>query len=254
MGNDFLGGLAGGLAVFAMTKLTDTLLQVPEAGNDNHIMIQGSAATWSAITSDTFLPDPKPGQDQLLVRTGDQTAKVAVGQSLNEIQQKLWTHVYDNDEVRELDQNRTTTIQKDDKLIVIGNRNVEITKNRDTRIKENDSLAIEGNRTVKVTKKRDTKIKEDDALQIGGNHSIVVDKEQHTTVKKKIAITSAEDQINIEAATNISLKVGKSTLTMDKDGNIRLNGIDLMISGEKILSAASEVHTIRGEKLVEINP
>jgi hypothetical protein len=117
---------------------------VPNAGADNHILIQGSAANWSEITSISFLGDPKPGQDQMLIKSGDQTAKVAAGQSLSEIQKKLWTHIYDEDEVRELDQN------KNENVTIIGNRTISVTKDIDEsakmkiNIKAGVELTLEG--------------------------------------------------------------------------------------------------------------
>lgn len=62
---------------------------------DKHIPMQGSSANWSAITSNSFLGEPQPGQDQVLIKSGDQTAKVAAGQSVNEIQKKLSTYIHD---------------------------------------------------------------------------------------------------------------------------------------------------------------
>lgn len=110
---------------------------------DNHISIAGSKANWSAINSDTFLGGPQPGQDQVLINSGNQSMKVAAGHSFNEIQKKLDTHVYDEDEVRNIDKNRSTTIAKDEMMTVEQNRTVTI--------HEDDSLTIMGDYTVEVT-------------------------------------------------------------------------------------------------------
>jgi hypothetical protein len=103
---------------------------------DNHISIAGSKANWSAINSDTFLGGPQPGQDQVLINSGNQSVKIAAGQSLNDIQKKLQTQVYDEDEVRNIDQNRTTTIAKNETLTV--------KQNRTTMIDQNDTLIVKG--------------------------------------------------------------------------------------------------------------
>src|SRR5688572_33376785 len=92
----------------------------------NHISITGSKANWSAINSDTFLGGPQPGQDQVLINSGNQTVKVAAGQSLNDIQKMSRTHVHDEDEVDQRDQSRQLTITKDDKLTVNGSRTVNV--------------------------------------------------------------------------------------------------------------------------------
>lgn len=113
-------------SVFKKQVEVKTSSDVPQAGSDNHIQVSGSTASWDSITSETFLPDPKPGQDQLLVRSGHQTSKVAEGESLNEVQKKVWTHVYDKDEIRELDQNRQTQINQNETVTVLGNREVKV--------------------------------------------------------------------------------------------------------------------------------
>lgn len=137
-------------SVFAMNNLTNTSTAVPDAGADNHIPTQGSAATWNSITSNGFLAGPKPGQDQSLIRSGDQTGKVVTGQHLSEVQKKSWTHTYDADDVREFDQNRDVTITKNEKLTIIGDRTIQVNKNIDesgklnVKIKAGVELTLEG--------------------------------------------------------------------------------------------------------------
>jgi type VI secretion system secreted protein VgrG len=84
----------------------------------------------------------------VLINAGNQSVKVAAGQSLNETQRKLQTQVHDEDEVRLIDQNRATTIAKNDMLTV--------NQNRTTMIAQNDTLIVNGDRIVMV----DNNIKE----------------------------------------------------------------------------------------------
>ena len=107
---------------------------------DNHIAIAGSKGNWSAINSDTFLGGPQPGQDQVLINSGNQSVKIAAGQSLNDIQRKFHTQVYDEDEELVVTQNRVTTITKDEILTV--------EQNRTTTIDQNDTLIVNGDRIV----------------------------------------------------------------------------------------------------------
>ena len=118
-----------GAPVFEMDTRIQTKKPVPEAGKDDHIPIEGSVADWPSITTNAFVAGPKPGQDQSLIRTGDLASKVEIGQSLAEIKKKKWTHVYSDDEVRELDQNRKTQINKNEDVTVIGDRTVKVTQN-----------------------------------------------------------------------------------------------------------------------------
>lgn len=68
--------MAGKESVFTMNNLTATSAAVPEAGADNHIPIKGSAGNWKSITSDSFLKGPEPGQDQILIKSGDQSIAI----------------------------------------------------------------------------------------------------------------------------------------------------------------------------------
>jgi hypothetical protein len=108
---------------------------------DNHISIAGSKGNWSAINSDNFLGGPQPGQDQVLINSGNQTVKVAAGQSLREIQKMLKTQVHDEDEVSLRDQSCKLTITKDDKLTIDGNRTVNVNQHLTETSKKNIHVA-----------------------------------------------------------------------------------------------------------------
>jgi hypothetical protein len=132
--------------VFDRKAETSTGTPVPNAGADNHIPTNGSAANWGSITSENFLAGPQPGRDQVLIKVGNQTAKVSEGQRWEEIQKKLLLHVHDTgseDGVYVFDQNRQTTVSKSDTLTVV--------KNQDVTITENQNVTVIQNQTVKVT-------------------------------------------------------------------------------------------------------
>lgn len=63
-------------SVFAKNNLTVTSTSVPDAGADSHISIRGSAGDWRAITSSGFLQGPEPGQEQVLIVSGDQSIAI----------------------------------------------------------------------------------------------------------------------------------------------------------------------------------
>ncbi|MBO0797212.1 MAG: hypothetical protein J2P31_00155 [Blastocatellia bacterium] len=112
--------------VYQANTLTTTGTPVPNAGGDNHIPTSGSAASWNSITSNSFLPGPQPGQEQVLIRTGDQTAQVAAGQRQHEVLKNATTHVNDGDNLLFYHQNRNTDITLDDTLTVHGNRDIGV--------------------------------------------------------------------------------------------------------------------------------
>src|SRR5215475_15610206 len=98
--------------VYKANTLTRTGTAVPAAGADNHVPTTGSAANWGSITSENFLAGPRPGQEQVLIKIGDQTAKVSEGQRLEEIQKKFSFLVHDGDpeDLLQFDQNRKTAV------------------------------------------------------------------------------------------------------------------------------------------------
>jgi hypothetical protein len=137
--------------VFLKTAEVGTLTPVPPAGADNHISIEGSAANWSSITNENFLAGPKPGQEQVLIKAGNQTAKVAEGQRLEEIQKRNWLHVYDTSTENgdfEFDKHRNTTVSKNDTLTVLENQKVTVKLDQNVGVEQNQTVIV--NKTRKV--------------------------------------------------------------------------------------------------------
>ncbi|NJD06638.1 MAG: type VI secretion system tip protein VgrG [Methylococcaceae bacterium] len=85
-----------------------------------------------------------------------------------------------------------------------------------------------------------TTVRNNDTQHVMVDRTIHVDGKHTETIKKDLRLTVAEgDQVNIvesghlhiQAAQTITLKVGGSTLQMDKDGNILVNGAYLKLVG-----------------------
>jgi hypothetical protein len=153
------------MPVFGSDTQTSTGTPVPNAGADNHIPTQGSAANWGSITSESFLSGPKPGQEQVLIKIGDQTAMVSEGQRLEEIQKKLSFRVRDGDpeDVLQFDQNRNTTVTLSDTLTVGEDQKLTVVRDQ--------KVTVTNDQTVSVTNKRNV-----DARHISeyGKETIVI--------------------------------------------------------------------------------
>jgi hypothetical protein len=152
--------------LFLKNALVSTETPVPQAGADNHIPTNGSAANWSSITSESFLSGPKPGQEQVLVKAGNQTAKVAEGQRLEEIQKRNWLHVYDTATENgdfEFDQHRKTAVTLSDTLTVGEDQKVTVVRDQ--------TVTVTNDQTVSITNKRNV-----DARHISeyGKETIVI--------------------------------------------------------------------------------
>jgi hypothetical protein len=136
--------------VYSADTQTSTGTAVPNAGADNHISTNGSAANWSSITSESFLAGPKPGQDQVLIKIGDQTAMVSAGQRLEEIQKKFMFRVRDGDpeDVLQFDQNRNTAVTLSDTLTVGKNQIVKIVDDQNVTITRDQMVSVTNARNI----------------------------------------------------------------------------------------------------------
>ena len=137
--------------VFDRKAETTTGTPVPNAGADNHVTTNGSAANFGAITSENFLAGPKPGQEQVLIKVGNQSSKVSEGQRLEEIQKKLWFHVYDTSTengMLEFDKHRQTTVTLSDALTVGEGQNVSIGHDQNVAVAKNQTVSVKEKRSV----------------------------------------------------------------------------------------------------------
>jgi hypothetical protein len=93
----------------------------------------------------------------------------------------------------------------------------------------------------------------DHVVQVQKNQIVNIELAQHTTAKKEITVTSKENHVHVKAATEIVLEVGKSRITMRADGRIEIAGVEIVITGDAILSNATRQNTVIGG-MVDINP
>jgi hypothetical protein len=149
--------------VYKADTQTSTGTAVPSAGGDNHIPTTGSVANWGSITSETFLAGPKPGQEQVLVKVGNQTAKVSEGQRLEEIQKRHWFKLYDTATENgdfEFDQHRKSTVTLSDTLNVGEDQFVTVGRDQSVGTVRDQKVLISRDQTVSVTRKRNVNARE----------------------------------------------------------------------------------------------
>ncbi len=108
-----------------------------------------------------------------------------------------------------------------------------------------------------------TTVEHDDMQTVHNNRTIGVDGTHTETIKKdttitvtdgKILVTAQSSSIHMEAATEIQLHVGASTLLMKADGSIKLDGVNIAINGIEavkthgmmVSSEADLNHNIKG--------
>ena len=130
-----------------------------------------------------------------------------------------------------------------EKITIHGQYDMETTVEHDQTdtVHNNRSITIDGTHTETV--KGDTKIKIQNGkyehevatgtadYKVKGALTEYCDTTQATTVKGNITIKSATDAIEINAATQIKLITGSSSIVMKSDGTIQISGTEITISG-----------------------
>lgn len=129
-------------------------------------------------------------------------------------------------------------------------------------VEHDDTQTVHNNRAIGVDGTHTETIKKDTTIKITEGklvHDVVAgtadyhvqgavtekfSATQSTTVNKEILITSASASIHLEAATEIQLHTGASTLLMKSDGTIELSGVKLSISGTQEVKAGVATQTV----------
>jgi len=147
----------------------------------------------------------------------------------------------DNDESITIHGNRTETVDKDESITVSGARSTDITKNDDLSVGDNRSVSVGKNETVDVEGKRTQTVGKDETLSVGADLKQTIEKSHSINVGKSFIL---------EASNDITLKTGKASITMKKDGTIQIKGKDLNLDGSGKLNAkAAGDMILKGSKI-----
>jgi type VI secretion system secreted protein VgrG len=120
-------------------------------------------------------------------------------------------------------------------------------------------MSIGGDESRSVTGGRKTSVGKDDALKVAGNRTADVSGND-THKSGKVITVDAGDKILIQAANEIKLTCGQSSVVLKSSGTIEIQGMKVDIKGAQsvkqegaqITSDASAINTIKGG-LVKIN-
>ncbi|MBC7796093.1 MAG: type VI secretion system tip protein VgrG [Pyrinomonadaceae bacterium] len=126
-------------------------------------------------------------------------------------------------------------------------------KDMRTKVLNNDRQHVVVDRRVRVDGKHDETIKGNMSTTVteGSQTNAVVAGTQANVVNKDVLFKSESGQILIEASTQITLKVGKSTIFMNEDGLIEIVGKSIrLIASEQIISNAAAENVVNGSKVL----
>ncbi|ECS6973123.1 type VI secretion system tip protein VgrG [Salmonella enterica] len=136
-------------------------------------------------------------------KTGAEEVKFHAEKDLNTTVKNNETHTVNADRTKTIIHNEITKVHIDRTEDVFGKHTETIKGNRNVKVTEGDQLLTVEKGIREVTVKTGTSTE---------------------TVEKDISITSISGAIHLTAKTQITLTVGKSSLTMNSDGTITLNG------------------------------
>ncbi|EAM6536699.1 type VI secretion system tip protein VgrG [Salmonella enterica] len=136
-------------------------------------------------------------------KTGAEEVKFHAEKDLNTTVKNNETHTVNADRTKTIIHNEITKVHIDRTEDVFGKHTETIKGNRNVKVTEGDQLLTVEKGIREVTVKTGTSTE---------------------TVEKDISITSISGAIHLTAKTQITLTVGKSSLTMNSDSTITLNG------------------------------
>jgi type VI secretion system secreted protein VgrG len=142
-----------------------------------------------------------------------------------------------------VEENETLEVQKDRVRTVGANETIAVGKTRSHTVEVDEKIKIGKNQDISVGKQQSIEVTADRKLVVKGNHLIDAKKDETRDVGKKLVIT---------AGTSILLKCGSASISMKKNGDIKIDGKNVILNGSgKIVAKASGSVVIKGSKVLE---
>ncbi len=203
----------------------------------------GSAANCNEIRF-----EDKKGSEDLFIQAertqtinvkASQTSTIGTDQSLS-VGKDRSVNVEKNEAVN-IGSNQSVSIGSKQSVSVGGEQSVSVGKNRSLAVSKDLANSVGGNQADDVGGARSTAVAKDDNLSVGGGYTV--------DVKKDGALKTGKT-LTLEAAEAITIKVGKASVTLKKDGTITIDGKDISLKGSgKVNVKASSDVTIKGSKV-----
>ncbi|MGE8399600.1 MAG: type VI secretion system Vgr family protein, partial [Burkholderiales bacterium] len=105
------------------------------------------------------------------------------------------------------------------------------------------STNVGANRSVDVGANLSTTVKENESRRVGAGRTTDIDKDDELTVGKNLVI---------DAGDSVTIKTGKASIVMKKDGTISISGKDITIDGSGAINIkANKNVVIKGRKILQ---
>ncbi|EMM4196413.1 type VI secretion system tip protein VgrG, partial [Escherichia coli] len=208
---------------------------------------------------DNRSPGSLPGtKTQMTIRS-----KTYKGSGFNELRfedatggEQVYIHAQKNMDTEVLN-NRTTDVKVDHTETIGNNQSITVGLGQTVTVgKENagghdqtvtvthdQNVSVGNDQSLTVTNNRSKSVGNDQDSKVTGNDTEAVDKSQSVTVGETLTVTVGD---------SIEFVCGKSTLRMDKDGYITINGHELSLgtTGDQFYKADGDMN-MKGKKILE---
>jgi type VI secretion system secreted protein VgrG len=139
------------------------------------------------------------------------------------------TVTVDHDEIDKIGHDRTRSVGHDEKVDISNNRTITVGADHTETISGNHSLTVQKTSTVDVTK--------DTSVSLGAKLSLAVTGKTAVDLSADLATTvggSASEEVkldkHVKAGSSVVIECGDSKITIDKSGNVKVEGKDLKVS------------------------
>lgn len=157
----------------------------------------------------------------------------------------------DHDETVDIGRNRSETVGENETITIGKNRTESVGSNEVISIGQNREESVGNNEVINIGNDRERNVGNNENINIGKNHTIDVGEKRQTQIGKD-DLTQVGKKFYLEAGDEITLKTGKASITMKKDGTIQIKGKDITIIGSgKINAKASGDMVLKGSKIAE---
>jgi type VI secretion system secreted protein VgrG len=210
---------------------------------------KGNADTFNMI----MMEDLKDNEFIYVHAEKDHNTKVEHDQTLSVLNDRKKTVV--NNEQTEIRGNRTEKVVKNESISiggartesVGGNETIHLHSSRETTIKTDENLTVGGDRGTEIkgfdgliiSGHRYTEIGKYDSLKISGSQDANIGDSRKVKTKNNDTIDCGKT-LKITAGDEISLTTGSASITLKKDGSIRIEGTNILVKGSSSIKVKSD--------------
>ena len=154
-----------------------------------------------------------------------------------------------NNESISIGVNRSETVGSNESISIGKNRTESVGKNEDVSVGESQSLSVGKDQTLSVSGDRTASIDKNESITIAKDQTLTVSGKRKTTIDKDDTL-SVGKKLSVDAGDEIVFQTGSASITLKKDGTITIKGNDITLDGGGNINvkAASNV-TVKGSKI-----